>query len=387
MSHLEALSQIAVRQEIATTHFASAMEEIRALDRKDLQIFRPFSKNRLGTKVESHNVKRVPMEISAVDIDADQAQEWKHQLELRIKRHVVGQDAAVEQVAATMTQVRMTFGRSGRPAGVMLLAGPPGRKPCRGAAIPVRLWVEMFCREMVLRVCSEKGPAESPKMFDRIAGRYDMLNTMLSFGRDAAWRKRLAACACSDHPGCALDLATGTGEVLFALARQQDRPTFGIGLDRAGGMLAIGQRKLVQRGLNETCAIVRGDAAELSFSNGSFDVITIAFGIRNVPDVKGALEEMCRVLRRGGRLLVLEFSLPANPVVRAVYLIYFRYVLPYVGAIVSGDRDAYRYLNRTVESFPYGEAFCRLLAETGFRNISAMPLTFGIATIYQGEKK
>ena len=256
---------------------------------------------------------------------------------------------------------------------------------------------------MVLRVGTEKGPAESSKggernpavggernpavMFDRIAGRYDMLNTMLSFGRDAAWRKRLAACACAGRPRRALDLATGTGEVLLALARQPDRPKFGIGLDRAGQMLAIGQRKLAQQGLNGTCAIVHGDAAELPFSNGSFDVITIAFGIRNVPDVKGALEEMCRVLRRGGRLLVLEFSLPTNFVVRPVYLAYFRYVLPYVGGIISGDRQAYRYLNRSVESFPYGEAFCRLLAGTGFRNVSAMPLTFGIATIYQGEKE
>jgi len=224
-------------------------------------------------------------------------------------------------------------------------------------------------------------------MFDRIAGRYDMLNTLLSFGRDAAWRKQLATCACTSHPTRALDLATGTGEVLLALARQQNRPQFGFGLDRAGRMLAIGQRKLAQQGLKGTCAIIRGDAADMSFSNERFDVITIAFGIRNVPEVKEVLGEMRRVLKRGGRLLVLEFSIPANPVFRSVYLIYFRYILPYVGALISGDGDAYRYLNRSVENFPYGEAFCRLLTETGFRSVSALPLTFGIATIYQGEKE
>lgn len=240
--------------------------------------------------------------------------------------------------------------------------------------------------EMVLRTGRDISPAEAPRMFNRIAQRYDLLNTVLSLGRDAAWRNRLAQYACVDGPVRVLDVAAGTGAVLRALMQRPDRPVLGIGLDNASQMLAIGRRKLARNGLNGSCTLVHGDAGRLPFQDESFDVLTIAFGIRNMPDVPGAVREMRRVLRHGGRLLALEFSLPANAWVRAVYLPYFRHILPRIGGFVSGDREAYRYLNHSVERFPYGEAFCRLLAGGGFGNVRAVPLTFGIATLYQGER-
>ena len=125
---------------------------------------------------------------------------------------------------------------------------------------------------------------------------------------------------------------------------------------------------------------------ELAVGDEAFDAVTMAFGIRNVPDVGAALKEIHRVLRPGGRALILEFSLPANRWIRRFYLMYFRHVLPRIGGLISGDGRAYRYLNRTVEDFPYGRAFGDLMCEAGFREIELYPLTFGVATLYQGDK-
>jgi len=222
-------------------------------------------------------------------------------------------------------------------------------------------------------------------MFDRIAPRYDLLNRLLSFRQDVAWRKRLARLL-PDKPALrVLDLATGTGDVLLALYRQSGRVSCGVGIDMAGKMLSIGQRKIGDQRLNRRLSLVRGDAMRIAFQDASFDAVTIAFGIRNVSDVPAALEEMRRVLAPGGRALILEFSLPGNAVFRAAYLFYFRHICPRIGALISGDRYAYRYLNQTVETFPYGEAFCVLMRSARFRSVRAHPLTFGIATIYEGE--
>jgi demethylmenaquinone methyltransferase/2-methoxy-6-polyprenyl-1,4-benzoquinol methylase len=132
--------------------------------------------------------------------------------------------------------------------------------------------------------------------------------------------------------------------------------------------------------------MVRGDAMRIAAAKESFDVVTISFGIRNVLDVDAALCEMHRVLKPGGRVLILEFSLPKNALLRWAYLLYFRNVLPRIGALISGDSYAYRYLNQTVETFPYGDAFASLLRDANFGNVAMTPLTFGIATIYQGDK-
>jgi demethylmenaquinone methyltransferase/2-methoxy-6-polyprenyl-1,4-benzoquinol methylase len=122
------------------------------------------------------------------------------------------------------------------------------------------------------------------------------------------------------------------------------------------------------------------------YGEGTFDAVTIAFGIRNTTRVEKSLSEMYRVLRPGGRAIILEFSLPKNPVVKKIYLLYFRYVLPVVGSVISGDSYAYSYLNQTVETFPYGDSFCRLMTQAGFMGVSMHSLTFGIAAIYYGDK-
>lgn len=222
------------------------------------------------------------------------------------------------------------------------------------------------------------------RMFDRIAHRYDLLNRLLSFRQDVAWRKRVARLL-PDRPNLrVLDLATGTGDVLLSLYRTSGRVRSGVGVDMAGKMLAIGRQKIAAQNLGHELRMVRGDAMTIAFSNASFDAVTIAFGIRNVLDVPEALREMRRILAPGGRALVLEFSLPRNALFRAGYLFYFRHVLPRIGALISGDSYAYRYLNKTVESFPYGDAFCALMRDAGFQDVRAHPQTFGIATIYEG---
>jgi demethylmenaquinone methyltransferase/2-methoxy-6-polyprenyl-1,4-benzoquinol methylase len=225
------------------------------------------------------------------------------------------------------------------------------------------------------------------RMFDRIAHRYDLLNRMLSFGRDIAWRKRMARYLPPHKSLHVLDLATGTADVLLFLHRQEPRVAHGVGVDPSAGMLGFGQGKIRKAGLDTRFRLVRGDGQYLSFPSDTFDAVTIAFGIRNVADVSKGLREMHRVLRRGGRVLILEFSLPRNRLVRWGYLFYFRHVLPRVGGLISGDSYAYRYLNATVETFPYGEAFCQLMREAGFQDVQARPLTFGIASLYVGDKE
>ncbi len=235
---------------------------------------------------------------------------------------------------------------------------------------------------------ADESPAPSRqdvwRMFDRIAHRYDLLNRLLSFRQDVAWRKRLARLLPDRSNLRVLDLATGTGDVLLSLYGTSGKVRSGVGVDMAGKMIAIGNRKIRDRRLDQSLRMVRGDAMCIAFNDASFDAVTIAFGIRNVLDVSEALREMRRILAPGGRALVLEFSLPRNAVFRVGYLFYFRHVLPRIGGLVSGDSYAYRYLNKTVESFPYGEVFCALMREAGFDAVKAHPLTFGIATIYQG---
>lgn len=225
-----------------------------------------------------------------------------------------------------------------------------------------------------------------PKMFDRIAHRYDLLNRMLSMGQDLVWRKRVARHLPQRKNLRVLDLATGTGDLLIQMSRKSANISGGIGIDLAEKMLEIGRDKLKSRQLDKKLSLQTGDAMAIPFTNSQFDVVSIAFGIRNVLDVPTSLAEMYRVLNDGGRVLVLEFSLPGNWLLRKLYLFYFRYILPLVGSVISGDSYAYRYLNKTVETFPYGVEFCKLLSEAGFQNVTFTPLTFGIASIYQGDK-
>lgn len=224
------------------------------------------------------------------------------------------------------------------------------------------------------------------KMFDRIAHRYDLLNRLLSMWQDVRWRNRVARHLPDRDEQNILDLATGTGDLLISIFNHSKRVKSGIGIDMAEKMLEFGRPKLVKRNLQDAITLQTGNATDIPFEADRFDAVTISFGIRNVTDVSQSLGEMHRVLNDGGRAIILEFSLPKNKLMRSSYLFYFRNVLPKIGGIISGDSFAYRYLNETVESFPYGQDFCDLMTSVGFKNVRQTPLTFGIATIYQGDK-
>ena len=227
---------------------------------------------------------------------------------------------------------------------------------------------------------------ESWKIFNLISKRYDFLNRLLSFGLDVRWRDRLTSFVPDKPKVKLLDLATGTADVAISLVEKKANIHSAVGLDMAEEMLKIGQAKIEKKGLSERITLQKGDAQALPFQDNSFDCLTIAFGIRNIPDLRLVMMEMFRVLTPGGRVLILEFSLPENPFLRFGDLIYLRVFVPVLGFIFSGNWRAYKYLNQTIEQFPYGDRFCKILKQMGFKKIEAHPLLGGVATIYVAEK-
>jgi len=226
---------------------------------------------------------------------------------------------------------------------------------------------------------------ESYKIFDEIARSYDFLNHFLSFGIDIYWRKKFLKSLPVLNKIMALDLATGTGDVPIVLVKDK-RVKKVIGIDRSKEMVEIGRGKIKNKKLTEKVDLQIGDGVEIPFENESFDLVTISFGIRNFNDHKKSLKNIHRVLRPKGKVLIMEFSLPKNKLVKNLYFFYFRNILPWIGNLLSGHGDAYTYLNKTVEDFPYGQTFASHLEEVGFKNVSFKPYTFGVATLYQGEK-
>ena len=222
-------------------------------------------------------------------------------------------------------------------------------------------------------------------MFDRIAPRYDLLNRLLSAGVDQRWRR-----ACVDSLGLfprskVLDVCTGTADLLVEFLGREAGHT-GVGLDLSGEMLARGAHKLRQRGLERRCGLVSGDAERLPFPERLFDGALIAFGIRNVGDSLRALREIHRVLKPGGRLVVLEFSMPPG-LLGVAYRLYFERVLPRIAGAVSGDRAAYTYLPASVSRFPDPAVFGGVMEEAGFVDVVQKRLTAGIAHLHRGEKR
>ncbi|MCF8060301.1 MAG: bifunctional demethylmenaquinone methyltransferase/2-methoxy-6-polyprenyl-1,4-benzoquinol methylase UbiE [Bacteriovoracaceae bacterium] len=226
---------------------------------------------------------------------------------------------------------------------------------------------------------------ESYKIFDDIAGTYDPLNRFLSMGIDVYWRHRMRKELPNKDHLSILDLATGTADVPLILIKNKNVSSIR-GLDMSKNMIAIGREKIAAKGLQEKINLDIGDGCNLPEPSDSWDVTTVSFGIRNFPDCFKGLQEMHRVLKPGGQVMVMEFSLPANRLIRGIYLFYFRKVLPFIGNLFSGHGDAYSYLNKTVEDFPYGQKFLDLMNQAKFHNTRAIPLTFGIATLYIGEK-
>lgn len=222
-------------------------------------------------------------------------------------------------------------------------------------------------------------------MFDRISPCYDRMNRVISAGLDGRWRRAMADRLPPRAGLRLLDLATGTGDQLLA-AVAGGRVAEAVGLDLAERMLEVGRAKLALRPPPVPVRLGVGDATAIPEPDQSFDAVTISFGIRNVTDVPRALREMYRVLKPGGRLLVLESSVPAWAPVRAAYLFYIRHVMPRLAGWLSGDGEAYRYLNVTMEQFPHGAAFCQLMTDAGFRSVRAHPRCLGSVSIYQGDR-
>lgn len=227
---------------------------------------------------------------------------------------------------------------------------------------------------------------DSWKIFDAIYQRYDLANRVLSLGMDVSWRKRFFKYLPARDNIKALDLATGTADVVISLVQNSSDITSAYGIDLSENMLALGRKKIAAKDLQTRIQLQKADAAHLPFPDNEFDLETMAFGIRNVENPIFVLKEIYRTLKPGGRGVVLEFSLPANFFIRIFYLIYLKVLVPLVGGVISGNFSAYFYLNRTIEKFPHGEVFCRMMRQCGFKNVTAEPLLFGVATIYCGEK-
>jgi demethylmenaquinone methyltransferase/2-methoxy-6-polyprenyl-1,4-benzoquinol methylase len=227
--------------------------------------------------------------------------------------------------------------------------------------------------------------ASSWSFFNRIAKRYDLVNRVVSFGQDQVWRRKIASLFPKKKPIRYLDLGTGTGDVLIEIVKRFGLSRFSTicGLDMAENMLEKARLKSLKW---PTIEWIHGDAMHTGLPDNSQDVITMAFAIRNVPNYVETLHEIYRVLDKDGQAFILEFSLPPNLLIRHVYLVYFRYVLPWVGGLLSRDRQPYVYLNKTVEEFPFGEDFVTSMKEAGFKTVNLTLFSFGVATLYHGIK-
>ena len=222
-------------------------------------------------------------------------------------------------------------------------------------------------------------------MFDNIAYRYDFLNRFLSVGIDVWWRKKAIGQLSSLHPKKILDVATGTADVAIMTANLL-QPEKIIGIDISNGMLAFGRDKIKKQGLENTIELLNGDSETISFKEGTFDAVTVAFGVRNFQNLEKGLAEIKRVLKPGGKLVVLEFSKPKAVVVRQLYNVYMNVVAPNVGKLFSKNRNAYKYLDESIKKFPEGKNFTIILDNLGYTNTYCKPLSFGICSIYCGEK-
>jgi len=222
-------------------------------------------------------------------------------------------------------------------------------------------------------------------MFDRVANRYDVMNRLLSAGIDIKWRKKAILQLKNDKPKQILDVATGTCDMAI-ISYKLLRPEKITGIDISGEMLKVGRKKIEKEGLTSVIELQTGDSETINFADNSFDAVTVAFGVRNFENLESGLKEMLRVLKPGGKLIVLEFSRPRTRIFRSLYNLYMSIVAPEVARWIARNKKAYQYLNQSANLFPERQNFVEILNRTGYSNTSFKPLSAGICCIYIGEK-
>ena len=232
---------------------------------------------------------------------------------------------------------------------------------------------------------TESKKKQVEKMFDNIAFRYDFLNHFLSAGIDVGWRRKAIKQLRSLAPKAILDVATGTGDMAILACKllKVEKIT---GIDISDGMLEIGKKKIKKLGLQNRVELLKGDSETIKFTDNSFDAVTVAFGVRNFQDLELGLNEIKRVLKPGGKLIVLECTKPKLSVIKNFYNLYLNIIAPRIGRMISKNKDAYQYLNESVQKFPEGKDFVEILNKLGYKNASCKTLSLGISSIYCGEK-
>lgn len=243
----------------------------------------------------------------------------------------------------------------------------------------------MYQQETITPYLSGTKTEQVEQMFNNIAPTYDLLNHRLSWDIDKRWRRKAISQLSPYEPKTMLDIATGTGDFAI-LAANILHPSQLIGADISEGMMDIGRQKVAQRGLQDTIRFERQDCCALSYPDNTFDAVTAAFGIRNFANLDKGLAEMCRVLKNGGHISIVELTAPVSFPMKQLFHLYAHTVLPVYGRLISKDSSAYSYLTRTIEAFPQGEDMVDILRKAGFSQASFKRLTFGICTLYFATK-
>lgn len=222
-------------------------------------------------------------------------------------------------------------------------------------------------------------------MFNNIAPKYDLLNRVLSLGIDKIWRKRAINILKKNNPSVILDVATGTADVAISTANII-QPESIVGIDISSEMLEVGKKKISQMGLDQTISLKLGDSEAIEFGDDTFDAATVAFGVRNFENLEKGLSEMLRVVKKGGTVLILEFSKPSVFPFKQIFQFYFKFILPFIGKFTSKDPKAYKYLFESVQAFPQGSKFLNIMQSVGYKNCRQVKLSLGICSIYLGDK-